>query len=305
VGSGAAHGSADRRRRIALAGAAACALGVVGVWAFALRTGAGRARDDALLHGLVGLARDRIYAQLTDVALLADPVPYSAVGLLCIGVALARRRVARAVAVAVVLIATGATTQALKHLLAQSRPVEWLGGRQIEDVSWPSGHGTAAMTLALCAVVVAPPAWRPAIGLVGCAYALAIAYATLALAWHYPSDLFGGFLVAGLWVSLALAVVADLEAREPEREHPPPLSWLIVLGAAGALVAAAIVGLGSEPVPLGTADRVTVVAGALALAALALALVVTTILAASQRPASRDAGASPGAVARGRVPSGA
>jgi membrane-associated phospholipid phosphatase len=284
-----ARQGADHRERVALAAAGACVLGLIAVWAFALRTAAGRARDDALLHGLVGLARGRIYGQLTDVALWADPVPYAIAGLLCIGVALARRRVARAVAVAVVLAATGATTQVLKHLLAQPRPVDWLGGRQVEGLSWPSGHGTAAMTLALCAVVVAPPAWRPAVGLAGWAYAVGLAYATLALVWHYPSDLYAGFLVAGLWVSLALATVARLEAGAPEPGDPPALAWLVTLGTAGALAAAVLAGVGSEPVPLGTADRATVVIGALTLAALALTLVVTTIVAASPQAAARDA----------------
>jgi hypothetical protein len=232
-------------------------------------------------------------------------VPYAVAGLACVLVALARGRAARAVSVAVVLLATGATTQALKHALAQSRPVDWLGPRQIEDVSWPSGHGTAALTVALCAVVVAPPAWRAVVGLAGCAYAVALAYATLALAWHYPSDVFGGFLVAGLWTCAALAVVARFEAADPEPERPPPLRPVLVLGVLGALAGAALVAYASDPIGLDTADRITAVAGAFALAVLALALVVLTIGAASDvdgpvgpRRSARD-------VARRRVRTGA
>jgi membrane-associated phospholipid phosphatase len=298
--------SVDRRRRVAEAGAAACALALAAVWLVALRTGAGRARDDALLHGMVGLARDRIYDRLQDVALLADPVPYAAAGLLCVAVALARRRPARAAAVAVVLVATGATTQALKHLLAQSRPVDWLGPRQIEDVSWPSGHGTAAMALALCAVVVAPPAWRALVGLLACGYAVAVAYATLALAWHYPSDVFGGFLVAGLWVTAALAVVARLEAGDPEPDPPPSLWWLVAPGLLGALAGAGLIAYASDPIGLDAADRATAVAGAFALAALALALVVLTVRAASDvdGPAAGSCRSARG-VARRRVRTGA
>lgn len=293
---------ADGRRAVACAAAGACALGLLAVWVFALGTGAGRERDDAMLHGFVGLAREGVYSPITDVALLADPVPYAVLGLLCAGVALARRRKARALAVAIVLVGTGATTHALKHLLVQERYVGWLGYRQIEDVSWPSGHGTAAMTIALCAVIAAPPAWRAAVALLGCTFAVGLAYATLALTWHYPSDLFGGFLVAGLWVSLALAAVARFEAGEPEPERLPPLDWLIAVGAAGSLVAAALIGVGSKGVTLDTADRVTVVVGALALAALALALAVATIVALSERAVPDGSDASPRGVARQRVP---
>ena len=78
------------------------------------------------------------------------------------------------------------------------------------------------------------------IALVGRAYAVGLAFATVALTWHYPSDLFGGFLVAGLWVALVLAVLARLE---PEPERLPRLDWLIAAGAGGALVAAALVGM--------------------------------------------------------------
>jgi membrane-associated phospholipid phosphatase len=235
-----------------------------------------------MLHGFVGLARQRVYSQLTDVAQVVNPVPYAALGLVCIGVALAQRRPARALAVAVVVVGTGATAQALKHLLAQDRYIDWLGGNQIQGLTWPSGHATAAMTIALCAVMVAPAAWRGAVALLASAFAVVIAYATLALVWHYPSDVFAGFLVAGLWVFAALAVLARVEADDPEAERAPRLDWPIALGAAGALVAAALVGVASEPVSLDGSDRATVVVGALALATLALSLALATAVAPSR-----------------------
>jgi membrane-associated phospholipid phosphatase len=294
---------ADRRWTVALGAAAACALGLAGVGVLALGVRTGHERDAAMLHGFTGLHGSRVDSEIRVVARLADPVPYASVGLLCIAVALVRRRTWRAVAAASVLVGTGLTTHALKHLLAQPRYADWLFGDQIEAVSWPSGHATAAMTLALCAVIVAPPAWRTAVALLGGACALGLAYATLALTWHYPSDVFGGFLVAGLWVSLALAVLARLEAGEPEPGRWTPLDWLIAMGAAGALVAAALVGVASERVTLDNADRVTVIVGALALAALAVALSVATVVAASERDATDGRDALPDHVAPERVPS--
>jgi membrane-associated phospholipid phosphatase len=269
----------DRRRTVALGAAAACALGLVGVWVLALAVDAGHERDAAMLHGLTGLYSSRFDSEIMVTARLADPFPYAAVGLLCVAVALARRRPGRALATAIVLVGTGVTTHALKHLLAQPRQADWLGHSQIEDVSWPSGHATAAMTLALCAVMVAPPAWRAAVALVGSACTVALAYATLALTWHYPSDVLAGFLVAGLWVSLALGVLHRVEACDPEPARPPGFGWLVGLGGAGVVVATALVGAASERVTLYADERATTVVGALAIAALALALVVATVTA--------------------------
>jgi membrane-associated phospholipid phosphatase len=276
--------AAHQRQTAALVAAAACGLCLVGVGVLALALGAGHERDAAVLHGFAGLYRPTVNSEIEVTARLADPVPYALVGLVCIAVALARRRTWRAAAVGTTLIGTGVTAQALKHVLAQPRYADWLGFAQIDDASWPSGHATAAMTLALCAVMVAPPAWRAGVALLGGAVTVALAYATLALAWHYPADVLGGFLLAGLWVSLVLAALQELEADEPEPERPPPLRPLILVGGAGAIAAAAIVGAASERVTLYPAERATAIAGALAIAALALAILVATVVNAASGP---------------------
>ena len=284
---------ADRRRTLAVLAASGCSLGLVGAGVLGLAVETGHERDAAMLHGFTGLYGARIDPEIRVMARFADPVPYAFLGLLCIAVALVRRRPWRALAAAIVLVGTGVTTQALKHLFAQPRYADWLLAGQIEGASWPSGHSTAAMTLALCAVVVAPPGWRAAIALLGGGCALGLAYATLALTWHYPSDVFGGFLVAGAWVFAALAVLTHVEVGDPAPARPPRFGWLVGLGAGGALVAAALVGVASERVPLDTGDRATVVIGALALAALALALVVVTVIAASEPRPSEGSDATP------------
>jgi membrane-associated phospholipid phosphatase len=269
------------RPAVALAIAAACALGLVVVGVLALASDAGHARDSVILHGFSGLYRRRLDSAIEITARLSDPLPYAFLGLLCVGVALGRRRTHRAAAIAIVLVATGAMAQALKHLLAQPRVADWLGGGQLDESNWPSGHTTAAMTLALCAVVAAPPAWRAATALVGAAFAVAVAYATLALTWHYPSDVLAGFLLAALVVSAALAMLAPLENGDLESPVSPPRAWLLIPGAAGTLVAAAVVGAASGRVGLSGFDRLTAVAGAAAIAAVGVALVVATSFAAS------------------------
>jgi membrane-associated phospholipid phosphatase len=267
------------RRNLPLLAAVTCALGLVAAAIFGLASDAGHARDVAILHGFSALDQSRLSSALRILALAPDPLPYALMGLACIGVALSRQRPYRAGAVAILLVATGATTQILKHVMAQPRYAEWMGPwGQIENASWPSGHSTAAMTLALCAVLVSPPALRATTALVGGAFAIGVAYATLALAWHYPSDVVGGFFVAGLWVSLAVAVLQRVESENAAAHGAVPWEPLVVVGAVGALVGAVLVGAASEGVAEYAAGRPSLVVGALTIAALALVLVTSVVV---------------------------
>ena len=264
-----------------LLSAAACLIGLVVVGVLALGVPAARERDTAILHGFVALDRPTVHGVFEALLGLADPVPYALLGLLCIAVALVRRRPWRALAVLALLPVTGLTTQALKHLLAEPRFTSWLSARdQIDATAWPSGHSTAAMTLALCAVIVAPPALRVVTALVGGAFAVGVGYSVLVLAWHFPSDVLGGFLVAGLWTSLAIAALYRVEAPEPVKR--PLWEPLVPLGGIAALVAAATIGTRADHSAIYSLERPALVAGALAIAALALALVATVSVASTR-----------------------
>jgi membrane-associated phospholipid phosphatase len=268
----------ERRHLPPLAAVATCALGLIVVGWLALDVPAAQARDVAILHGFTGLDRASVNSGLEVVGRLVDPVPYALGGLACLAVAIARGRTRRAFAVGAVLVATGVTTQALKHLFAEQRFAPWLGFGQIDAASWPSGHATAVMTLALCAVMVAPPAWRGLVALLGGAFAIGVAYATLALTWHYPSDVLAGFLVAGLWVSIAVAVLQRVEPDVADAHGALPWRPLVVSGALGALAAVAVVLAASDGVAQYATGRPTLVAGALTIAALALALVTSVVV---------------------------
>ena len=271
------------RRNLPLLAAFACLLGLVVVGVLALAVPAAHERDAAMLHGFMAFDRPSVNFEIKVMAHLADSLPYACAGLLCIGVALARGRRWRALAAACLLVATGATTQALKHVLAQSRLEGWLDD-QLPPTSWPSGHSTAAMTLALCAVLVAPPAWRAATALLGGAFAVGVGYAVLVLGWHFPSDVLGGFLVAGVWTSLAVAVLHRVEETpEPARPAWEPLA---AVAAGAGVIAAVVVSVRADSVALYAQERPTFVVGALTIALLALAL-VTTVSAASTRAAPR------------------
>jgi membrane-associated phospholipid phosphatase len=273
------------RRRLAppLLAALACLVALGALAALALGLHAVRVRDAAVLHGFVALDRPAVRPLVDVLVHLCDPVPYALAGLALVVIAVVRGRPWRAGAVAVLLVVTGATTQALKHGIAEPRVATlWLHD-PIGAFSWPSGHATAAMTLALCAVLVAPRSLRPLTALAGGAFAVGVGYGVLVLGWHFPSDVLGGFLVAGLWASLAVAGL-----RLVEREAPAPAprwQWApaAVAGTLAAVVAAAALGSRSRQVAIYALERPSLVVAAVVIAALGVGI-VALVGAAAETP---------------------
>jgi membrane-associated phospholipid phosphatase len=253
--------------------------------------------DARTLNGFVGNNAPRLTPALDHIAHLADPAPYALAGLALALVALLRGRWRVALAIPLIFVITGASTESLKHLLATPRLDEWLGDAQISAASWPSGHATAAMTMALCAVLAAPPRLRPTVAALGGGFAIAVAYAILTLGWHFPSDVVGGFLVAATYSLLAIAVIAATERRWPSRRAAAeaatrPIDVVPALAVA-MLAAGAAIGLAlARPHALvGYATtHTTFVAGALGIAA--VAVILAGMMAAGLR-GSRTAPAAP------------
>jgi membrane-associated phospholipid phosphatase len=130
--------------------------------------------------------------------------------------ALARERPRVALAVAMVMALAPLSAELLKPLLAH--PHASIGATQVVNAaSWPSGHSTAAAALALCAVLVSPARLRPLIGALGGLFVLAVGAALLIRAWHMPSDVLGGYLLAALWMALAVAALRASQRRWPAR----------------------------------------------------------------------------------------
>ena len=107
--------------------------------------------------------------------------------------------------------------ETLKPLLAH--PHARVGDVHIGPASWPSGHSTAALALVLCAVLVTPARLRPVVAAVGGVFAVAVGCSLLILAWHMPSDVLGGYVVATLWMALAVAALRLAERRWPTRQR--------------------------------------------------------------------------------------
>jgi membrane-associated phospholipid phosphatase len=161
--------------------------------------------------------------------------PFFAVwGAILVLLALRGRRRALALAFVVVLPLAPLSAELLKPLLAHSH--DQLGAaRYIAAASWPSGHSSAAAVLAWCAVLVAPPARRRTVALLAVLFALAVGVALLVLAWHMPSDVLGGYLLATLWVAGAVAVLCGREARRGRGQPADQASRARLGGVSGAV----------------------------------------------------------------------
>jgi membrane-associated phospholipid phosphatase len=231
----------SRRPQVLLALAALSAIAAATVWFVAFVAPGGRVLDAASLRAFAGVARAPLEPSINGVAVFADPLPFVLGGALLVGIALLRRRLLMAALVPVVLVAANACTQALKPALADLRIIDVGDVSRVYPGSWPSGHATASMSLALCLVLVVGPRLRPLAALLGAGYAIGVGYALVALGWHLPSDVLGGYLVAASFTLLGAAALARLEARRPlparrAAGRPSAIPALTLAAGAGALL---------------------------------------------------------------------
>jgi membrane-associated phospholipid phosphatase len=205
----------------ALRAAVLCAAGMAATWTLAELVPAVHLRDAVVFDDFTKLSRPGVDVLANGLLNLLDPLLYTVWALLLVAVALLRRRPRVALAIAVVLPAAPGIAEVLKPLLAHTH--DSVGPQTISPASWPSGHATAAMTLVLCALLVAPYGLRPLVAALGSAFAVAVGCSLLILAWHMPSDVLGGYLLAALCVSLAAAALgpAGFDARDARAQVSP------------------------------------------------------------------------------------
>lgn len=282
-----------RRAALALLGAASGVCLLVLTWFAAFHVGIGARVDTSVLRGFVDLRRPIVERLAHAIAGLCNPNPYVYLAAAVVLVALIRRRADVALAAGAIMLVANVTTQILKPLLGGYHPVALEAGTHtVSAGSWPSGHATAAMSLALCAVLVASPRRRPIVASAGAVFAVAVCFSFLTLKWHYPSDVLGGFLVAGTWTLIGVAglwIAGGRSARSPAvrltaREAlGPPLA--AVLGAAGLV---GLVALARPHAVVAYARaHTTFVVGATAIGVLGIALATGLMLATTVRASRR------------------
>ena len=161
-------------------------------------------------------------------------------------VVLARRLWRVALALPLLVIGANQTTQLLKLRFLTDMPSD-----PAVRVSMPSGHSTAAISLAAVAIIAAPRILRPLVCLLSGAIAGGAGLGTMAERWHKPADVIAAVGVVLIWAAVATLIGARWV--EPPQVRPAGLdrtvghSALAVLGvAAGAFV---LHRLGMGPVP--------------------------------------------------------
>ena len=215
------------------------------VWALAFHSPL-VARADAHASAaflLLGAAHPALATLARDATELCRPGPYTVLAALPILVALLRRRWVLAAALLVAIPGAILSAELLKALISAPRPAPLVAGIASPTNSWPSGHSTASMMVALSGVLVCPRRWRPLCAVAGGLFTVAVMYSVLTLGWHLPSDVLGGVLLAALWACLAVAAVSRLETRtQPAvRIVAPRRGWLVHMPSLPSLAAVAAV----------------------------------------------------------------
>lgn len=201
---------------------------LVAVYVVAVQTGLGQRIDNAPLGSLDPELNPIVFDTTGD---LLRTIDVSSIAILGAGIALLallRGRLAAAVSAVALVVGANVTTQILKASLERPELTE-----PSAQGSFPSGHATVAMSLALALILVASADTRPFAAALGGGYAAAVGVAVVLLDWHRPSDVIGAYLVCCIWFGLAATVSRALR-RRPARSGAG--GWGIAL--AGAVTAA-------------------------------------------------------------------
>ncbi len=206
-----------RNVKAPLAGWFACTAGLIAVAMLAYGSSSAQRLDGALVARLLvghGSHADTVATCITFFGYLPALLAMTA---LAGGIGWAQRR-PRGIAAALLVVAgANVTTQALKLGLSHPRAREILGAESVAWDGFPSGHVTAAASIAIAFAFVVPRRLLPAVAAVGACFVAGMGWAVLALNWHYPSDVSGGILVASSWGFAALASMrfAAIGRRRP------------------------------------------------------------------------------------------
>ncbi|HTT95943.1 MAG TPA: phosphatase PAP2 family protein [Solirubrobacterales bacterium] len=142
-----------------------------------------------------------------------------------LGLGFGRRR--EALAAIAVVAGANVTTQVLKVVLEHARTKAFEHEISMPwSTSFPSGHTTAAASIAVALLLVVPTGYRLLAAGVGAALTGAVGLSVVILGWHYPSDVLGALLVVATWGLCAVAYLrrrhdrdVAVRGRRPERRR--------------------------------------------------------------------------------------
>jgi membrane-associated phospholipid phosphatase len=207
-----------RNVKVPLAGWFACTAGLVAVALLAYGSGSVQRLDATVLARFVNGSGPHSNSLASAITVLGDPPALLLMLLLACGIGWVCGRPRSIIAAIAVVAGANLTTQIFKLALAHPHARHLLGADQLEWDGFPSGHETAAVSIAIAFAFVVPARLLPAVATLGACFAAAMAWSVLVLNWHYPSDVVGGILVAGAWGFAVLATMrfaAGLDSRRP------------------------------------------------------------------------------------------
>jgi len=217
--------------------AAAATLAFFVLYIVAVRTALGQRLDNAALEGRT--SRATVLAATDHLLNTISVTSLVLVGAAIVAIAVARRRLHLALVAALVVAGANATSELAKHVVL-GRPD--LTNPNPLGPSFPSGHTTVAMSLAVALVLVVPPHRRAVAALIGLGYAAAVGVGVVTAGWHRPSDVMGAFLVVTAWASAGTAVLItwrgierdDAPGHDVEAVVDPTFAWggALLLGVA-------------------------------------------------------------------------
>ena len=250
------HASGTSGRHLGVAGdrGCGCAGAVAVVYLVTVRTDIGRLLGDAAFRGADsgGSGRSAAVASALD---LVTVTTLLATMVVVATVALIRMRRADGLVALGILVAANASSRLLKSYLL-GRPDlgldEWAssGGNSL-----PSGHTTAAFSIGVALVVVAPRSWRAPISVGGLVFSSVIAVSTMLAGWHRAGDSLASFFLVGMWACVGGLVLLALGQDAEVPDAAPPTTghdgwagrstsrWMLVV-AGSSVVLSVVTGLG-------------------------------------------------------------
>lgn len=216
----------SRNVKAPLLAAFACAVAIVPLAVVSYSFGPAESFDRHLLLDLrrdagLGYTVASAFVNLGDLGALLPML--AAVCLL--GLGFGRRR--EVLAAVVVVAGANITTQLLKVVFEHVRNKAWEHGFSMPwSNSFPSGHTTAAASIAVALLLVVPAGYRLLAAGVGAALTAVVGLSVVVLGWHYSSDVVGALLVVAAWGLCAVAYLRQrhdrdeaIKARRPSRQR--------------------------------------------------------------------------------------
>jgi membrane-associated phospholipid phosphatase len=189
--------------------AVVCLVLLAAVYIVAVHTAWGQRVDDAALDGRTHRATVLLATQR-----LLDTISIASLALgggAIMVVAVIRRRPHLAVTAGIVILGANVTTQVLKKVVLERPDLVGRPDTLGMTNSFPSGHSTVAMSLAVALLLVVPVRARLVAAFGGLAYATLIGAGTVTAGWHRPSDVIGAYLVVMVWAGGSVALLIGTE----------------------------------------------------------------------------------------------